>query len=466
MVPPNALRRDVATYDRADTSYPFLREFSPFYGHSWANGTADAGGNDQESTSEAINFAVGLIELGQLTGNNEWRDLGLYMFEEEILATEQYRFNQDADLTRSPAGSLYNGNWPASLVDFKTADGTARKTTLITNRSSSEYFAIPFRRHYRILHDPGYPAERVYRLSGRNQNWLKATWEQFLQRQRERSPASIRYDSEPAGSHAGYGADSRINWSCGALTRINTPHDFFPASPNVTGKHFAYSHAQLGELDTTVVADTPMYGVFKNGSVRSYCAYNLTGVPQTVMFLDASSGSPVKSLVPPPDSTATVSDSQPGAVVDLITPYHDSPSRLYLRSAGQLLPAPGTSMPPEGTSPWPVTSGALAQTLQTVDVRPDKGSSIPLVPPDASLIQSWTGSFSGSSPRPGMRSLDSRSMLTRRCVRDGSRMCRAPPTSSRCGSSMTSTQTERPTGRKYCKMSRCSSETRSYIRAG
>ena len=377
----DALRRDVATYDRADNSYPFLREFSPFYGHSWANGTADAGGNDQESTSEAINFAVGLIELGQLTGNNEWRDLGLYMFEEEILATEQYWFNQDADLTQSPAGSLYNGNWPASLVDFRTADGTARKTTLITNPKQFGIFRNTFfggiTGSYTIQATP-LSAFTVY--LGRNQNWLKATWEQFLQETAGEEPGIYQVIIASLQARLpGTGQTPESTGLAGALTRINAPHDFFPASPNVTGKHFAYSHAQLGEVDTTVVADTPMYGVFKNGSVRSYCAYNPTGVPQTVMFLDANSGSPVKSLVAPPHSMATVSDSQPDAVIDLITPYHDNPSRLYLRSAGQLLPAPGTSMPPEGTSPWPVTSGALAQTLQTVDVRPDKGSSIPLV---------------------------------------------------------------------------------------
>ena len=60
---------DVATYDRSSTRYPFLRNFSPFYGHRWANGTANGGiGNDQESTSEAINFWVGMLELGELLG--------------------------------------------------------------------------------------------------------------------------------------------------------------------------------------------------------------------------------------------------------------------------------------------------------------------------------------------------------------------------------------------------------------
>jgi endoglucanase Acf2 len=95
------LVNDVACFNCNGTSgfkYPPLRNFNPYYGHSWADGAA-YGGNNQESTSEAINFEVGLIELGEQTKNDQWRDLGLYLYEQEMLATQQYWFNQDADLT-------------------------------------------------------------------------------------------------------------------------------------------------------------------------------------------------------------------------------------------------------------------------------------------------------------------------------------------------------------------------------
>ena len=58
------LRADIATYNRQENRYPLLRNFSPFYGHSWADGVANGGsGNNQESVGEALNFAVGLLEL-------------------------------------------------------------------------------------------------------------------------------------------------------------------------------------------------------------------------------------------------------------------------------------------------------------------------------------------------------------------------------------------------------------------
>ncbi len=393
----DALRRDVATYDRADTSYPFLREFSPFYGHSWANGTSDAGGNDQESTSEAVNFAVGLIELGLITGNNEWRDLGLYMFEEEVLATEQYWFNQDANLSQNPVNSFYNGNWPASLVLFQAPDGTARKTTLITNTKQFGVFRNTFfggiEGSYTIQ---ATPLSAFTTYLGRNQNWLRETWNQFLIETANLPPGI--YENIIASLQArmpGTSADPKAPGLPGALTRINAPHDFFPASPNVTGKNFAYNHSLMGQVDNTVLADTPMYGVFRNGSVRTYTAYNGTSAAQTVNFIDASTGASLKSINVPANSMATITDAQPTPMVEAITPVQNNPSKLYLRSGGQLQLQPGALILPDGTSSWPQDSSPWSGTLQTVPVRPDRIGSIPVAPPDAGFIQTWTGRFSG-----------------------------------------------------------------------
>ena len=67
----NLLIRDAASYDRDDQDFPFLRNFSPYAGHSWANGFATfPQGNDQESTSESMQFASSLIHWGTITENN------------------------------------------------------------------------------------------------------------------------------------------------------------------------------------------------------------------------------------------------------------------------------------------------------------------------------------------------------------------------------------------------------------
>lgn len=79
-------------------AYPYLRSFSPYEGHSWASGYEDERtGNNQESTSEAINAWAGIILYGELTGNTKIRDLGVYLYTTEAEAADDYWFDKDED---------------------------------------------------------------------------------------------------------------------------------------------------------------------------------------------------------------------------------------------------------------------------------------------------------------------------------------------------------------------------------
>ena len=90
----NHLVRDAASYDRNDLLFPFLRSFSPFAGHCWANGFATfPQGNDQESSSESMQFNSSLIHWGSVTNNTEIRDLGIYLYTTEQTAIEEYWFD-------------------------------------------------------------------------------------------------------------------------------------------------------------------------------------------------------------------------------------------------------------------------------------------------------------------------------------------------------------------------------------
>lgn len=90
----NMLVRDAASPDRSDEMFPFLRSFSPFAGHCWANGFATFPfGNDQESSSESMQFNSALIHWGSVTGNDELRDLGIYLYTTEQSAIEEYWFD-------------------------------------------------------------------------------------------------------------------------------------------------------------------------------------------------------------------------------------------------------------------------------------------------------------------------------------------------------------------------------------
>ncbi len=92
------IAKEYANWDRDDKRYPFLRNFDPWSGHSWANGGYGMNppvGNNQESTSEAMMSWTGLIQLGLATGNRDMLSAGAFGFVSEAAATNEYWFDRD-----------------------------------------------------------------------------------------------------------------------------------------------------------------------------------------------------------------------------------------------------------------------------------------------------------------------------------------------------------------------------------
>ncbi|MDP3613682.1 MAG: glycosyl hydrolase, partial [Rubrivivax sp.] len=85
---------DIATTERGRADAPFLRNWDAYEAHTWANGTGVGElGNNNESSSESISAWVGLILWGEVTGNKALRDLGIYLYTNEIEAINHYWFN-------------------------------------------------------------------------------------------------------------------------------------------------------------------------------------------------------------------------------------------------------------------------------------------------------------------------------------------------------------------------------------
>ncbi|WP_455718473.1 discoidin domain-containing protein [Anaerosporobacter sp.] len=92
------LIRDCMNPDKNDELFPFMRNFDPYEGHSWAGGYGDNNsGNNQESASEATFAWAGLYLWGLVTENDTYRDAGIWGFTSEVNAIEQYWFNYDND---------------------------------------------------------------------------------------------------------------------------------------------------------------------------------------------------------------------------------------------------------------------------------------------------------------------------------------------------------------------------------
>lgn len=110
----NDMIADIANTDRESARYPFLRTYSSYEGHSWADGQAlFDDGNDQESTSEALNAWYAIHMWGDITKNATYKDLGNWLFSQELTGTKSYWFGVNnpfpADYDRSMASLVWGG---------------------------------------------------------------------------------------------------------------------------------------------------------------------------------------------------------------------------------------------------------------------------------------------------------------------------------------------------------------------
>jgi endo-1,3(4)-beta-glucanase len=86
-----ALARDVANPSGSDPRFPRFRHMDFFRSHSWAAGLSELGdGQDQESTSEAVNAWYGLHLLGLATGDARMSELGRVLQALEVDGARTY----------------------------------------------------------------------------------------------------------------------------------------------------------------------------------------------------------------------------------------------------------------------------------------------------------------------------------------------------------------------------------------
>jgi endoglucanase Acf2 len=113
------IAKQYANWDRADGNFPFLRTFDPWMGHSYAGGVSSPTGNNQESTSEAVQSWHALFFLGAQFNNTAMRDAGAFGYMYETKATHEYWFNRNNDVwpaTYNSAHDVVGILWPGGYV--------------------------------------------------------------------------------------------------------------------------------------------------------------------------------------------------------------------------------------------------------------------------------------------------------------------------------------------------------------
>lgn len=255
------LIRDIASPDRHDRMFPYLRCFDKYAGHSWASGDANfADGNNQESSSESMNAWYGLILWGQALGDTTIRDTGLFLYNTERTAVEEYWFDV--------SGTNYPPDYPHVALGMcwggKGAFGT--------------WFSGDIDCIHGINWLPFTPAS-IY--MGRHPDYVKKNHDRIV----EKRPGGSDYNN-------GWG-DLVIMFY--ALSDPAAAAQYIDAHPDCKLEggnshafmyHWIYTLQNLGRNDAAVTADYPLVNVYRKGAQRTYVAYNYDATPLTVKFSD------------------------------------------------------------------------------------------------------------------------------------------------------------------------------------
>ncbi|MFG3054629.1 glycosyl hydrolase [Kitasatospora sp. NPDC048239] len=266
------LAKDAANADRGDTRFPLLRNFDPYAGQGWASGhAAFAAGNNEESSSESLNFSSGLILYGSATGDAALRDLGIYLYTTEANAVQQYWFDADhsvfpASFGHDTVGMVW-GSGAAYSTWWTAAPGMIHGINVLPVTGGSLYLA---RRKDAVTANLN---ELRANNGGTFTDWRDLLWE-------------FQALADPAAAKA--------NWEAGKDGY--TPEE---GESKAHTDHWIRNLAVLGTLDPATTADSPTAAVFANGAVRTHVAHNYGTTARTVRFSDGY------SLTVPARSTAS-----------------------------------------------------------------------------------------------------------------------------------------------------------------
>ena len=277
----NLLIRDIASADRADKLFPFLRTFDPYAGHTWASGHAKfADGNNNESSSEAVNAWYGLILWGEATGDRALRDLGAWLFTTEVEAIDDYWF----DVT----GQFHHKDFPASVVTMVWGGKGANGTWFSGNPE--------------LVHGINWlPITGASLYLGRYPDYCAKNYAALVEENKADDEKKAAKDGGKTipGDGRNWDQWADIVWMYRALTDPKDAlaqfdarkPDYKPEGGNTLANTYLWLTTldALGQVDRTVTADTPFYAVFKKGEKRTHVAYNPGDQPRTVTFSDGVS---------------------------------------------------------------------------------------------------------------------------------------------------------------------------------
>lgn len=263
-----AMIADIATPTRdGHATYPKLRHFDAFEGHSWASGvSAFFDGNNHESSSEALHAWAAMILWGEITGNRAVRDTGIYLYVTEAQAAQHYWFDLHKLVFKSayskPAVGIVWGSKYVYTTWFSENPRHIHGINLLPITTASVHLAAHKDHIQANLGQMDQAFQRFLKDGGQS---VPDVWQDIF--------ASYLALADPQA----------------ALKVWNPAGSVEDGDSRTRTFHWLHSLARMGRPDLAVTANTTLYGVFKADSGRrTYLAYNASAQPRDIRFSDGT----------------------------------------------------------------------------------------------------------------------------------------------------------------------------------
>ncbi len=277
---------------------PYLRYYDPYVGHSWAGSDA----SNQESVSEAINFAAGVAMWGETTGNTSLRDMGLMMYITETETARMYWWdgqrrgvNNGGNCGYAPNYAHYHGailarGGIAYATYFGASPAYVHGITYVPITGASVWMGVDSLGAANNYADYTAPAG-----AGREPNATDGFWGEALLMQKavfNGSVAKNQYVSQNAQNWAGddYKVDA-YNWittfdSVGVVDNTQADIASFTVFRKDTCKHYMIYNPRINGVRTVHFTDGQTFTVPAD-TIITYKVCTTTTLPLTLLEFNA-----------------------------------------------------------------------------------------------------------------------------------------------------------------------------------
>lgn len=258
---------DIATVQHGRADFPFIRNFDAYEGHSWASGdgTTLEDGNNQESSSEAINAWAGLVLWAEATHQPALRNLAIFLYTSEVASVQQYWFDLNHQVLSArfehPFASMVFGGKYAYNTWWTEEPRQIYGINLLPITPASTYLGQDPSYLTRYINAIG-PARKSHDAQGIPDDTKPDIWQDIF--------AEALALADPVAALSSWDRHGSVEFG------ENRSHTLY----------WMLSLKEMGRPNFTITANTPLYGVFNDATHFTYLAYNAGDEVIDVRFSD------------------------------------------------------------------------------------------------------------------------------------------------------------------------------------